>query len=252
MNSRFLRLGLVALATIASCGKDGVDVASVLLVSRVEVSPSSGDLVLGGTATLTATPKTASGITVPGRTVTWSSSNEASVSVDPDGIITARALGAPVHIRASVDGVTGESVITVQPPCGIGIKHGSGLPRNTASPAASRKSNSGRPWCRQVATTVRSRSAKRLLASLAARRQRWGFPRGLGRGGRRETGGVGRVLPQPGFQLADALTLSYDQRLSGARRRCPNLRRQGRVDRCQRLWYTAAALIPQAPVSRRA
>lgn len=106
---------VVALATLASCGKDGVDVASVLLVSTVQVTPQSGDLVLGGTAQLTAIPKTASGIAVPGRTVVWSSSNEAAVSVSSAGVITALALGGPVHIKATVDGVTGESLITVQP-----------------------------------------------------------------------------------------------------------------------------------------
>ncbi len=106
---------VVALATLASCGKDGVDVASVLLVSTVEVTPQSGDLVLGGTAQLTAIPKTASGIAIPGRTVVWSSSNVAAVSVSSAGVITALALGGPVHIKATVDGVSGESLITVQP-----------------------------------------------------------------------------------------------------------------------------------------
>ncbi len=116
MKSRLAFLGLVALATLGSCGKDGADVASVLLVSTVEVTPQSGDLVLGGTAQLTATPKTASGIIIPGRTVVWSSSNEAAVSVSPTGLITALALGGgPVTIKATVDGVAGESLIIVQP-----------------------------------------------------------------------------------------------------------------------------------------
>jgi hypothetical protein len=115
MNFRSSLAGFVALATLGSCGKDGVDVASVLLVSSVEVTPSTGGLVLGGTAQLTATPKTASGITVPGRTVVWASSNPGEVSVSPTGVITALALGGPVRITATVDGVAGESMITVQP-----------------------------------------------------------------------------------------------------------------------------------------
>jgi len=115
MNLRTTTTGLLALATLGSCGKDGADVASVLLVSTVEVVPSTGGLVLGGTAQLTATAKTASGIAVPGRTVVWASSNPAAVSVSPSGLITANALGGPFHITATVDGVAGESVITVQP-----------------------------------------------------------------------------------------------------------------------------------------
>ena len=38
---------------------------------------------------------------------------------------------------------------------------------STASPAPTRKASSGRPCCRHVATTVSSRSAKRLPASLS-------------------------------------------------------------------------------------
>ena len=106
--------GLAVLAALSSCsGGDGV--ADVLLVASVEVAPSNGNLVLGGTAQLTATPKTASGLIVPGRSVAWSSSNSAAVSVAQDGMITAHALGGPVRITATVDGVSGEANITVQP-----------------------------------------------------------------------------------------------------------------------------------------
>jgi hypothetical protein len=87
----------------------------VLLVASVEVFPASGDLVLGGTAQLSATPRTASGLVVPGRAVSWSSSNAAAVSVSPAGVITAHLLGGPVRITATVDGVSGQAQITVQP-----------------------------------------------------------------------------------------------------------------------------------------
>ena len=106
--------GLAALIALWSCGKSE-GVADVLLVASVEVAPSSGNLVLGGTAQLTATAKTASGLVVPGRAVAWSSSNAAAVSVAQDGTITAHALGGPVRITATVDGVSGDAQITVQP-----------------------------------------------------------------------------------------------------------------------------------------
>ena len=107
--------GLAALVALTSCGNGAEGIADVLLVAAVEVSPSSGNLVLGGTAQLTATPKTASGLVVPGRAVAWTSSNSAAVSVAQDGTITGHALGGPVRITATVDGVSGDAQITVQP-----------------------------------------------------------------------------------------------------------------------------------------
>ncbi len=59
------------------------------------------------------------------------------------------------------------AAVIVQPPCGAGIKDGGGIRRSPASPTATRKSSNGRPCCRQVATAVNSRSAKRLPASLS-------------------------------------------------------------------------------------
>ena len=115
MKSRWTLAGLAALAALTSCGNGGDGVADVLLVATVDVAPASGDLVLGGTAQLTATPRTVSGLVVPGRAVTWSSSNSAAVSVSPAGVITAKLLGGPVRITATIDGVSGQSQITVQP-----------------------------------------------------------------------------------------------------------------------------------------
>src|SRR5579883_1883222 len=51
-------------------------------------------------------------------------------------------------------------------PCGAGSRGGA-LPRTAASPAATRKSRSGRPCWPHAATTVSSRSAYRLPASLS-------------------------------------------------------------------------------------
>ena len=115
MTARWTLAGLAAFVALTSCGKGGDGIADVLLVATVEITPSSGSLVLGGTTQLTATPKTASGLVVPGRAVTWSSSNAAAVSVSQSGVITANALGGPVRITATVDGVSGEAQITVQP-----------------------------------------------------------------------------------------------------------------------------------------
>jgi hypothetical protein len=55
----------------------------------------------------------------------------------------------------------------VQPARPVGSSDGLGVPRSADSPTATRKSSSGRPCCRQGATTVRSRSPNRLPASLS-------------------------------------------------------------------------------------
>src|SRR5438067_4904193 len=60
-----------------------------------------------------------------------------------------------------------KSYVSVHSPDRAGKSDGGGLPRNAASPAATRNANSGRPCWRQDATIVSSRSANRLPASLA-------------------------------------------------------------------------------------
>src|SRR5712692_7112300 len=66
-----------------------------------------------------------------------------------------------------------------------------------------------------------------LAAALASGGRRPALLGALGWIRRGGTRGIGRVLAQPGFQLAAALPLGQDQRLGGARRRCPDLQRQG-------------------------
>src|SRR5205823_14381476 len=58
--------------------------------------------------------------------------------------------------------------VSVQPPWPAGISDGGELARSAVSPAATRNANSGRPCCLQDATTVSTRSANRLPASLSA------------------------------------------------------------------------------------
>ena len=59
------------------------------------------------------------------------------------------------------------SQVFVQVSCSAGSRDGRRLPRNAALPAATKKSNSDRPCCRQVATTVSNHSANRAPASLS-------------------------------------------------------------------------------------
>ena len=109
----FACLGLLSLA-LGAC-KQSDSVADVLLVARVDVSPPTAALSPQETLQLEATPKTSGGLPLPARDVIWSSSAPTLVSVTSTGMIRALAVGGPVAIRASVDGVDGEATVNVTP-----------------------------------------------------------------------------------------------------------------------------------------
>jgi hypothetical protein len=81
-------------------------------VATVAVSPTSASLAVGGTRQLAATARDASGNTISGKTFSWTSSNTAVATVSASGLVTARAAGS-ASVRATVDGKSGTSAITV-------------------------------------------------------------------------------------------------------------------------------------------
>ncbi|MGQ0701723.1 MAG: Ig-like domain-containing protein, partial [Gemmatimonadales bacterium] len=105
---------LVAAVSTLGCPSEG-GVSNVLVVAVVEVAPDIREIVQGETLQLSATPKTASGITVTGRTTSWSSTDPQVATVSSSGLVTGVNVGGPVRIRATVDGITGDAVITVRP-----------------------------------------------------------------------------------------------------------------------------------------
>jgi uncharacterized protein YjdB len=84
-------------------------------VASVGVSPPTGELDVGGTLQLTATPRDAAGNPLTGRTVTWESSNPAVATVDANGRVTAVGPGTAT-IRATSEGQTGTATVTVRTP----------------------------------------------------------------------------------------------------------------------------------------
>jgi adhesin/invasin len=121
-------LAAVALAVSLGCTGDEGGVGNVLVVASVEVTPGITTVILGGTTQLTAAPKTASGLPVPGRSVTWSSTDPAKATVSQTGVVTGLNLGGPVRIRATVEGITGDALITVQP---VPVHHVTVTPNDT-------------------------------------------------------------------------------------------------------------------------
>src|SRR5687768_1737943 len=111
---RTARLALLALLLAVSCKSGDGGVAGVLVVSRVDVEPGITQVILGRSLQFAATPRTASGITVPGRGISWSSSDPLIATVSNTGMVSGVALGGPVRIRATVDGVVGDALVTVR------------------------------------------------------------------------------------------------------------------------------------------
>ncbi len=75
-------------------------------VVAIVVMTGPGRITVGRTATYTATPQTTTGVTVPGKTVAWTTSNAAAVTVTAAGVATAVAPGTAT-ISATVDGAVG-------------------------------------------------------------------------------------------------------------------------------------------------
>src|SRR5688500_872891 len=109
-------LALLSVCTLfaAGCG----DSSGPPAVASVDLSAPAGNLIVGESVTLTATPKDAAGNPLTGRTVGWSSSSASVATVTASnnaGVVTAVAPGTTT-ITATVDGKSGTREITVLPP----------------------------------------------------------------------------------------------------------------------------------------
>src|SRR5207253_369819 len=108
-----------ATITATSEGKSGTSSITVtnIPVATVSVSPPTATIQQGQTVQLTATLKDASGTTLSGRTVTWSSSNTSVATVSSSGLVSAVTPGSAT-VTAASEGKTGTASITVTAPTG--------------------------------------------------------------------------------------------------------------------------------------
>lgn len=81
-------------------------------VATVTVAPTGETVFVGGTLTLTATPRDADGDPLSGKAVTWSTSN-ATVATVSGGVVTGVSPGGPVTITATSEGKSGTASVTV-------------------------------------------------------------------------------------------------------------------------------------------
>jgi len=107
----------VVTITARSEGREANAALTVLPVpvAAVEVSPDTATLAIGSTLQLAATPRDAAGGALTGRSVAWSSDDEAIARIAQDGTVTGVAAGT-VAITAAVEGRSGTASITVTPP----------------------------------------------------------------------------------------------------------------------------------------
>ncbi len=108
-------------ATITAASGEQAGTASVTVtvpVSSVLVTPASGSLTVGQTLQLGAQAKDASGGSLSGRTVVWSSNDSTVARVDSKGLVTATGIGSAA-ISAAVSGKTGTASISVYGSLGI-------------------------------------------------------------------------------------------------------------------------------------
>ena len=104
--------------TATSEGKTGQATVTVdpPPVTTVTVTPTPVSLEVGLTTPLTAVTKGAGGTPLPGRVVTWLSSNPSVVTVSASGVLTGVAVGS-AQVTATSEGVsTVVSVTVVAPP----------------------------------------------------------------------------------------------------------------------------------------
>ena len=120
----------------SSEGQDGSAVVTVTPppVATVTVAPANPTLTPGAVLQLVPTLLDASGATLTGRVVTWTSSNNGIASVSATGVVTGVALGGPVTITATSEGRTGTATVNVVAPVVTSV---------SISPAATAVSSGG-------------------------------------------------------------------------------------------------------------
>lgn len=82
-------------------------------VETVEIEASSTHLGIGSTIQLFATPKAANGSVLPGRHISWTSSDDAAATVSGTGLVTGVAVGT-VTITATSEGKTATTILVIE------------------------------------------------------------------------------------------------------------------------------------------
>ena len=103
-----------AIITASSEGRSAVATITVSLVpvAGVDVTPVTSNLVVGQTSRLSARLRDASGATITGRMISWSSNRSNVATVSSDGLVSAVAAGTAT-ITATSEGRSGSATVNV-------------------------------------------------------------------------------------------------------------------------------------------
>jgi len=116
IRGRFWRTSVAAVAAWALACDSGGSEPNTPPVASVVVSPSSVELKsIGATQQLTATPLDASGTAVPGRSVSWATSNAVVARVSANGLVTGIAAGTTT-VTATSEEKLGTALVSVATP----------------------------------------------------------------------------------------------------------------------------------------
>lgn len=102
-------------ATVEGKTADAAITVQIVPVATVTIDPPTSNILVGGTEQLVVTLKDAGGATLSGRTVTWTTSNDAKASVTASGFVTAIA-GGIVTITATSETKIGTATLTITGP----------------------------------------------------------------------------------------------------------------------------------------
>ncbi|MBK8248727.1 MAG: Ig-like domain-containing protein [Gemmatimonadetes bacterium] len=143
-------------------------------IARIDVSPPTVSVLVGGTQQLTATPRDAAGNALPGRGITWLTGAPSVATVSQTGLVTGVASGSALVFAAS-EGQSGSAAVTVAtvavasvtltPNTGI-IQQGQALQLTATARDASNNVLSGRPiiWTSSDETRATVSSLGRVVA----------------------------------------------------------------------------------------
>ena len=105
-----------ALATLAACGGGGGDGGGTApaVFTTLAVAPTSANVLVGGTQTITPTARDQNGGTMSGLTTTYTSGSQAIATVTNAGVITGVAVGTTaITVSGTVGSVTKTATVNV-------------------------------------------------------------------------------------------------------------------------------------------
>jgi hypothetical protein len=104
----------LVLAVAGACGRDAASPAAESVASVVVGGAPPAPVLVGSTVQLIATPLNASGVTMPGQTVTWQTSAPAVATVSPGGLVTAVGPGGVTITATGRGGGSGATSLDVR------------------------------------------------------------------------------------------------------------------------------------------